>query len=183
MVFKYKKNVSRFIIILTIIGLIYVIVRLLMTKQYKFGDKIGVFDGVAAYSNQKDETKSKTSNFYNGKYTGRKWQCVEFVRRYLISKHGITFSDVTSAFEIPKARFTTLNGSPVQTTNEVKVGSIIIWPKNYQKMSPDGHVAIVSSISSSGINVVEQNYIDNKFNRFIRFRDFKKQNVTILCVK
>jgi surface antigen len=71
----------------------------------------------------------------------------------------------------------------VQTTNEVKVGSIIIWPKNYQKMSPDGHVAIVSSISSSGINVVEQNYIDNKFNRFIRFRDFKKQNVTILCVK
>jgi len=183
MVFKYKKNVSRFIIILTIIGLIYAIARLLMTKQYKFGDKIGTFDGVVAYSNQKDETKSKTSNFYNGKYTGRKWQCVEFVRRYLITKRGVTFSDVTSAFEIPKARFTTLNGSPVKTTNELKVGSIIVWPKNYQKMSPDGHVAIISSISSSGINVVEQNYIDNKFNRFIRFRDFKKQNVTIICVK
>jgi surface antigen len=69
----------------------------------------------------------------------------------------------------------------VQTTNELKVGSIIVWPKNYQKMSPDGHVAIVSSISSSGINVVEQNYIDNKFNRFLRFCDLK--NVTIICVK
>ena len=181
MVFKYKKNVSRFIIILTIIVLIYVIVCLLMTKQYKFGDKIGVFDGVAAYSNQKDETKSKTSNFYNGKYTGRRWQCVEFVRRYLISKRGVTFSNVTSAFEIPKARFTRLNGVPVQPTNELKVGSIIVWPKNYQKMSPNGHVAIVSSISSSGINVVEQNYIDNKFNRFLRFCDLK--NVTIICVK
>jgi surface antigen len=69
----------------------------------------------------------------------------------------------------------------VQTTNELKIGSIIVWPKNYQKMSPDGHVAIVSSISSSGINVVEQNYIDNKFNRFIKFCDLR--NATILCVK
>jgi glutathionylspermidine amidase/synthetase len=154
-----------------------------MTKQYKFGDKIGAFDGVAAYSNQKDETNSKSSNFYNGNYTGRKWQCVEFVRRYLISKQGVTFSNVTSAFEIPNAKFTTLNGFPVQTTNELKVGSIIVWPKNYNKLSPDGHVAIVSSISSSGINVVEQNYIDNKFNRFIKLRDLQKQNVTILCVK
>jgi len=181
MVFKYKNNVSRFIIILTIIVLIYVIMRLLMSKQYKFGDKIGTFDGVAAYSNQKDETNSKASNFYNGKYTGRKWQCVEFVRRYLITKRSVTFSDVTSAFEIPKAQFTTLNGTPVQTTNEIKVGSIIVWPKNYQKMTPDGHVAIVSSVTSSGIYVVEQNYIDNKFNRFIKFCDL--QNVTIICVK
>ena len=181
MVFKYKKNVSRFIIILTIIVLIYVIMRLLMTKQFKFGDKIGTFDGVAAYSNQKDETNSKASNFYNGNYTGRKWQCVEFVRRYLISKRGVTFSNVTSAFEIPKARFTRLNGVPVQTTNELKVGSIIVWPKNYQKMSPDGHVAIVSAVTSSGIYVVEQNYIDNKFNRFIKLRDL--QHVTIICVK
>ena len=52
MVLKFKTNVSRFIIILTIIVLIYVIVRLLMGKQYKFGDKIGTFDGVHAYSNQ-----------------------------------------------------------------------------------------------------------------------------------
>jgi surface antigen len=48
-------------------------------------------------------------------------------------------------------------------------------------MSPDGHVAIVSAVTSSGIYVVEQNYIDNKFNRFIKLRDL--QNVTIVCVK
>lgn len=181
MIFKYEENASKIIIILTTIVLIYVIMRLLMTKQYKFGDKIGTFDGVHIYSNQKGKTNSKASNFYNGNYTGRRWQCVEFVRRYLISKQGVTFSNVISAFEIPNARFTTLNGFPVQTTNELKVGSIIIWPKNYEKMSPDGHVAIVSSISSSGINVVEQNYIDENFNRFIKLHDL--QNVTIICVK
>ena len=175
------KNTNILLIFAIIVILIIFLIYKYVTGYYKFGDKIGSFNGVDAYSNQRDQTNSLDSNYYNGIYTGEKWQCVEFVRRYLITKQGVTFSNVTSAFEIPKARFTRLNGVPVQTTNELKVGSIIVWSKNYQKMSPDGHVAIVSSISSSGINVVEQNYIDNKFNRFLRFCDLK--NVTIICIE
>jgi len=173
---------SKYIKILLIILIIVlsIIVYNFASHTYKFGDKIGTFDGVKAYSNQRDETNSWTPNYYNGVYTGIKWQCVEFVRRYLQVKQGVTFSDVDSAFEIPNAQFTTLNGKPIHMTNELKVGSIIVWPKNFEDKCPDGHVAIVSSVTSDGITVVEQNYIDNKFNRFIK--NNKLKNTTILCL-
>ena len=167
------------ILLIILIIILAIIVYNFAPRTYKFGDKIGTFDGVTAYSNQRDETNSSTPNYYNGIYTGIKWQCVEFVRRYLQVKHGVTFSDVDSAFEIPNAQFTTLNGEPIHMTNELKVGSIIVWPKNFEDKCPDGHVAIVSSVTPSGITVVEQNYIDNKFGRFIKKNGLK--NTIILC--
>jgi glutathionylspermidine amidase/synthetase len=173
---------SKYIKILLIILIIVlaIIVYNFASRAYKFGDKIGTFDGVIVYSNQRDETNLSEPNYHNGVYTGLKWQCVEFVRRYLQVKQGVTFSDVDSAFEIPNAQFTTLNGQTIQMTNELKVGSIIVWPKGYEKTSQDGHVAIVSSVTPSGITVVEQNYIDNKFGRFIKKNELK--NTTILCL-
>ena len=65
-------------------------------------------------------------------------------------------------------------------TNKFKVGSLIVWPKNYEKNSPYGHVAIVKSISPSGITVAERNYNKNKFTRFIKNPNLK--NVTILSL-
>jgi len=168
------------ILLIILIIILAIIVYNFAPRTYKFGDKIGTFDGVTAYSNQRDETNSSAPNYYNGIYTGIKWQCVEFVRRYLQVKQGVTFSDVDSAFEIPNAQFTTLNGKPIHMTNELKVGSIIVWPKNFEDKCPDGHVAIVSSVTSAGITVVEQNYIDNKFNRFIKKNELK--NTIILCL-
>ena len=168
------------ILLIILIIILAIIVYNFTSRTYKFGDKIGTFDGITAYSNQCDEINSWTPNYYNGLYTGIKWQCVEFVRRYLQVKQGVTFSDVDSAFEIPNAQFTTLNGKPIHMTNELKVGSIIVWPKNFEDKCPDGHVAIVSSVTSDGITVVEQNYIDNKFNRFIKNNELK--NTTILCL-
>lgn len=146
-------------------------------KQYNFGELIGTFNGVNAYSNQEDILNSDETNYYNGTYTGIKWQCVEYARRYLIVRHGITFSDVNNAYEIPRAKFTKLNGNSVIMNNELLVGSLIIWPQNYEN---EGRVAIVSSISAKGIRVAEQNYNDNEFNRFISFTDLK--NVIFLSV-
>ena len=163
-----------------IIFILYKFTNTFIKPKYKFGDIIGTFDGVNAYSNQNDETKSKQSNYYNNIYTGVKWQCVEFVRRYLILKHGITFNNVENAFQIPQAQFTTLNGFPVKMVNQLKVGSIVVWPKNYEKNSPHGHVAIVINISSLGINVAEQNYIDTDFSRFIPFSKLK--NIIIISI-
>jgi hypothetical protein len=173
---KYTKLLLIIIVILTILIILYNF----LGQSYKFGNKIGTFHGVTAYSNQRHETKCKDANYYNGIYTGIKWQCVEFVRRYLIIKHGVTFSDVASAFEIPNAQFTTLKGSPIQMKNDLKVGSIIIFPKSYKNNLPDGHVSIVSNITLFGITVVEQNYIDDQFTRFIKNKDLK--NVTILSL-
>jgi glutathionylspermidine amidase/synthetase len=173
-----SKYIKLLLIILIIV--LAIIVYNFASRTYKFGDKIGTFDGVIVYSNQRDETNSSEPNYHNGLYTGLKWQCVEFVRRYLQVKRGITFSDVDSAFEIPNVQFTTLNGVLVHPTNELKVGSIIVWSKNLEDKYIDGHVAIVTSVTPTGVTVVEQNYIDNKFNRFIKINELK--NTTIICL-
>jgi hypothetical protein len=104
----------------------------------------------------------------------------------LIINEGITFSNVDSAFEIPKAQFKTLNGVLVKMSNDLKQGSLIVWPKGdekgyekgYEKGLTDGHVAVVSFITPFGVTVVEQNYIDSWFHRFIKRDDLK--NVTII---
>ena len=149
-------------------------------KQYNYGEIIGTFNGVNAYSNQQGLLNSDETNYYNGIYTGIKWQCVEYARRYLIVRHGITFSDVNNAYEIPRAKFTKLNGNSVIMNNNVAVGSLIIWPQYYKIDGYEGHVAVVSSISAKGIRVAEQNCDDNEFNRFIPFTDL--QNVIFLSV-
>ena len=149
-------------------------------KQYNYGELIGTFNGVNAYSNQQGLLNSDETNYYNGIYTGIKWQCVEYARRYLIVRHRITFSDVNNAYEITSAKFTKLNGNSVIMNNNVAVGSLIIWPQYYKIDGYEGHVAVVSSISTKGIRVAEQNYDDNEFNRFIPFTDL--QNVIFLSV-
>jgi hypothetical protein len=143
-----------------------------------YGDIIGTFNGVQSYSNI--DNKIDYPNYYNGIYTGLKWQCVEYVRRYLIINHNITFSNVNSASEIADARFMTLDGKIIIPNNNLVLGSIIIFPKDYEVNSPNGHVAIVSSILPSGITIAEQNYNDNIFLRFISYNDLK--NVKILNV-
>ena len=149
-------------------------------KQYNYGEIIGTFNGVNAYSNQQGLLNSDEPNHHNSIYTGIKWQCVEYARRYLIVRHGITFSDVNNAYEIPRAKFTKLNGNTVIMNNDLVVGSLIVWPQNYKTDGYEGHVAVVSSISTKGIRVAEQNYDDRDFNRFIPFTDLK--NVIFLSV-
>ena len=145
------------------------------TRSKKFGTIVGTFHGVPAYSNRKNGTKKSRANYIN---TGIKWQCVEYARRYLQTTRGITFDNVDRAFEIPSAKFTTLDGASVKKTNDLKVGSLVIWPKKYKHNAPYGHVAVVSKIQPNGIYVAEQNYDDKTFPRFIDYDDL--QGVTII---
>ena len=189
MYFNQKKisPIVLFIVVTLFIGIILFIIKLVTNND----ELVGVWNGVSIYSNKNysnnhnndNLNNNSNSNYYNGIYTGIKWQCVEFARRYLIVTHGITFSDVTSAFQIPDAKFTTLDGKQnIEVRNDLQVGSLIVWPKNYMTNSVDGHVAVVSSITPTGITVVEQNYDNkNKINRFIRRDDMR--NTTILTVE
>lgn len=191
MYFNQKKisPIILFIAVTLIIGIVLFIIKLVTDND----DLVGVWNGVSIYSNNDYSTNhnnnnlnnnsNSNSNYYNGIYTGIKWQCVEFARRYLIVTHGITFSDVTSAFQIPDAKFTTLDGKQnIEVRNDLQVGSLIVWPKNYMTNSVDGHVAVVSSIRPTGITVVEQNYDNkNEINRFISRDDMR--NTTILTVE
>jgi hypothetical protein len=144
-------------------------------RSKNFGAIVGTFNGVPAYSNRKNGTKKSRTSYLN---TGIKWQCVEYARRYLQTTRGITFANVKGAFEIPRAKFTTLDGASVKKTNDLKVGSLVVWPKKYKNNAPYGHVAVVSKIKSNGIYVAEQNYDDKTFQRFINYADLK--GVTII---
>ena len=44
-------------------------------------------------------------SYLGREYMGYKWQCVEFVRRYLYLNHGMVFTDVGMAYEIFSLRF------------------------------------------------------------------------------
>ena len=146
-----------------------------------FGSLVGTFEGVPAFSNQLNSTLTSEANYFNGLYTGVRWQCVEYARRYLQISRGITFSSVDSAFEIPTlAKFTTLNGYDVHVSDDLRVGSVIVWPKDFEPESPDGHVAIVTSIKVDGIRVAEQNYDDITFPRFVGWSRLK--DATIISV-
>ena len=149
--------------------------KTMKNRSKKFGTIVGTFQGVPAYSNRKNGTKKSRANYIN---TGIKWQCVEYARRYLQTTRGITFANVKGAFEIPGAKFTTLDGDSVKKTNDLKIGSLVIWPKKYKNNAPYGHVAVVSKIKSNGIYVAEQNYDDKTFPRFIDYDDL--QGVTII---
>jgi hypothetical protein len=172
-----QKKLMLVLTIVLVFGILFY--YFLYASVKKFGTIIGTFNGVSAYSNQKGQTNSSESNYFNGVYTGIKWQCVEYARRYLQTTRGITFDNVDNAVEIPSAKFTTLDGTNLLgKTNDLKIGSLVIWPKHYKYNSPDGHVAVVSSIQSNGFYVAEQNYDDKTFPRFINYDDL--QDVTII---
>jgi hypothetical protein len=84
---------------------------------------------------------------------------------------GITFDDVDDATQIPRAKFTTLDGIGIKKTNDLELGGLIVWPKYYKNNAPDGHVAVISDVKPNGIYVVEQNYDDETFPRFIDYND------------
>ncbi|CAF3518297.1 unnamed protein product [Rotaria socialis] len=121
---------------------------------------------VPVYSNGDDSFFSGKSNFLYGVYTGVKWQCVEYARRWLFIRKGCTFADVYSANDmwyklsyveqvVDGKRFplkTYPNGSPTKPKTE----SLIIYERNSKL--PFGHVAVIVDVVPGYIRVAEQNY-------------------------
>ena len=136
-----------------------------------FGDVLGRSPGnVVAFSNCRAECVAPQNNTVDGTFTGEKWQCVEYARRWLLRKRGAVFGDVDIAAdiwtkidrltrvsdqtEIPlEAR---LNGSD----RPPQVGDLLIYAKAFYDT---GHVAVVLDVDPVArlINVGEQNF-DNK---------------------
>jgi len=123
--------------------------------------------GIEAYSNCKSDCVIFEPNMWNGTYTGIKWQCVEYARRWLLVNTGAVYGDVEIASDIwdridhltdlktkkPIPLETHLNGS----TQAPEVGDLLIYAKAF---NGTGHVAVVTGIDiNSGIvEVSEQNF-------------------------
>lgn len=156
-------------------------------------------NSVSAYSNSnEDKCKLDELNYNNGYFTGIKWQCVEYARRYVQIVFGVTFSQVDSAYEISNAIFTRLENNKIikpsiyniynkleSSSNDLELltNSLIIWPKDYELDSPHGHVAIIVSANKDGLYVAEQNYDNNNYYRFIPWTSLlDKKNIIIISI-
>lgn len=122
---------------------------------------------VPGYSNGNDTYISDQYNYVYGIYTGIKWQCVEYARRWLFMRKGCVFDSIDGAADmwtqlktvqrVVDGRSFPLkthpNGSPVPPRNE----SLLI----YQRATPDmpyGHVSVIVDVLAQSIRVAEENY-------------------------
>lgn len=145
-----------------------------------FGKVLGVFQGVEGRSNGSDRHFSGQQNFVNETYTGYKYQCVEYARRWLLSK-GLEFHSVPLAAHIWNIRFleritdgkaTSIHPVPNGSTTPPIPESIIIW-----KVAPDvpfGHIAIITEVNLEAgyVRIAEQN-VDNDYWPGNYAREFK----------
>ena len=134
----------------------------------EFGAFVGTsFSNVPAYSNCNNQCVNPTPNFVAKVYTGIKWQCVEYARRWLLVNEGVVYGDVDIAADIWDLEFVytpnekeryilqgIVNGSSNETPQR---GDLLIYSRAFYGT---GHVAVVLSIDSDRqqILVGEQNY-------------------------
>ncbi len=123
--------------------------------------------GIEAYSNCKSSCVIFEPNKWNGTYTGIKWQCVEYARRWLLINTGAVYGDVDIAADIwdkidhltdvkTKKRIPLeahLNGS----TQAPEVGDLLIYAKAF---NGTGHVSVVTGMDFKNdmVEVSEQNF-------------------------
>ena len=100
-------------------------------------------------------------------YSGIKYQCVEFARRWLIVSLGISFGSIDYAFEIFSiSKGIALEGGDAQVLainnknkNWPKVGDLLIWNRGYYG-TITGHVAVVLHVEKNRLAIGEQNFND-----------------------
>lgn len=137
-----------------------------------FGEVLGRGPGnVPAYSNCNAGCVDPVPDKQAGTYTGIKWQCVEYARRWLLVNKGVVYGDVDIAADIwglkyvtrlkDKAKLKMVN-YPDGSTTKPRVGDLLIYAKAYLKT---GHVAVISSVDTKGhtIRVLEQNFNNTKW--------------------
>ncbi len=140
------------------IGLIFILIAgaLMATEKASaataFGTYLGQFNTVAAYSNGSASYYSAIANTVNGYYTGIKWQCVEYVRRYYYTIFNTQFSngvagDAGTWFGAASGLGMTpyTNG---QTTTAPQVGDILCSTT---------HIAIIKRVVGNKLFTAQQN--------------------------
>jgi hypothetical protein len=144
-----------------------------MMKQPKipkqpFGVPLGSYKGVEGFSNGR-EGRESGPNYIGDVFTGYKYQCVEYARRWLIKVKGLTFESIHCAFQIwdldwvydmrtqePVPLIGIENGSQVKPV----VDSLLIYRRG--DGLPAGHVAVVTEVNveEGFIRIAEQNEND-----------------------
>lgn len=163
----FKKILKYFSIILLLFVAVYFV---FLQKRYPLsaishsfaiGDSVDSFNGVVVYNNGMDYPKSYGKHYAaDSFYYGKKWQCVEFVKRYYYDRfhHKMPngFGNAKDFFDkkLNDGEFNKERGL-LQFTNgsftKPKVDDLLIFGGKY------GHVAIVTNVTSEEVFVIQQN--------------------------
>lgn len=152
-----------------------------------YGEILGTSpDGQAAFSNCKSNCVVFQPNFIDDRFTGIKWQCVEYARRWLLTNKGMVYGDVDIAADIwGKITYFTVieDGSQVSTVNILngatetpQVGDLLVYGKDFLGT---GHVAVVTEVGAnhSFVKVAEQNFANAKWpGNYARTIDIVEKN-------
>ncbi|OMJ96262.1 hypothetical protein SteCoe_236 [Stentor coeruleus] len=146
-----------------------------------FGTYLGSNSGVPGYSNGNDNNSNEDS-YVGNIYSGLKWQCVEYARRWLIITQSLTFASVDCASDIwhidylsstsdsskyiwhidylsstsDSSKHTSLYRIPNGSKCPPSKGDLIIYKRT--ETNPVGHVAIISKVDYDDIEISEQNW-------------------------
>ncbi|KAI8801104.1 hypothetical protein BJ742DRAFT_838776 [Cladochytrium replicatum] len=141
-----------------------------------FGALLGTTDGdVQVYSSNYDTLDPGDSrdpawfdHYIHDQYCGYKWQCVELARRYLILNRGMTFDSVPMAYDIFDLKTATrvsdgqkfpFIANPNGDWVPPEIGSLLIW-EPVGEFRTTGHVAVIVTVASQYVDIVEQNVED-----------------------
>jgi glutathionylspermidine amidase/synthetase len=126
--------------------------------------------GVSAYSNCNADCVIFEPHHLNGTYTGIRWQCVEFARRWLLVNRGVVYGDVDYAYNIwdkinhfqsvADKKVIPVISIPNGASQPPRVGDLLIYSKDFLGT---GHVAVVTAMDADShrLQVGEQNF-DNR---------------------
>ena len=123
--------------------------------------------GIEAYSNCQSGCVIFEPNRWNGTYTGIKWQCVEYARRWLLINTGTVYGDVDIAAdiwdridhltEVKTERQIPLENHVNGSTQLPVAGDLLVYAKAFLGT---GHVAVITDVDIDNglIEVGEQNF-------------------------
>jgi glutathionylspermidine amidase/synthetase len=135
-----------------------------------WGTVLGTADGgVPAYSNCKAGCVVSVPNTVHGVYTGIRWQCVEFARRWLLAHRGAVYGDVDVAADIwdhidhlehvGDQRAIPLTALPNGSRQAPVPGDLLVYAREYLGT---GHVAVITAVDlpARKLRVAEENYLN-----------------------
>jgi len=156
-------RIKRLIVCIIVIIILLSLSRHYLSEEQKvIGQEIDEYLGVSVYYNGLAYEKSYGKHYSSdGYYYGQKWQCVEFVKRFYYEALHHRMPEVyghAKDFFDPNLEHGRLNKERALRQywngrdNKPKVNDLLVFTN-----SKYGHVAIVSKVEDSYIEVVQQN--------------------------
>jgi len=126
---------------------------------------------ITVYRQKPNEPISDESFYYNGTYTGIKYQCVELARRYYLINYGVYIPIMENAKDIFSMHmlYNMITGHPIFWDGYLNIstspppvrGSLLVWATG-EGFEYTGHVAVVVNVTKQYVYIIEQNYGQGK---------------------